>query len=132
MTGWTRCAIALAVAALVASATTPSFATTSSAATQWLSPEETAARRDALLKQMIARPNDLDLAFEYANLSSQAGDYTLDQQSVGREGWSALNIGALHYSFDLKQDDKIEFDALAYSTAYSRARCKTSTSISSR
>jgi tetratricopeptide (TPR) repeat protein len=190
--------------------------------TQWLSPEETAARRDALLKQMIARPNDLDLAFEYANLSSQAGDYegaistlermliyapntprlelelgvlyyrigaydvarnyfeqalanpnlppdgaqqiklylkqlsltadpppfsatifsairwesnanfrpgtqsvtlngidfTLDQQSVGREGWSALNIGTLHYSFDLKQGDKIEFDALAYSTAY--------------
>ena len=75
MTGWTRWAIALAVVALVVSATTPSFATTSSAATQWLSPEETAARRDALLKQMIARPNDLDLAFEYANLSSQAGDY---------------------------------------------------------
>jgi Flp pilus assembly protein TadD len=24
---------------------------------------------------MIARPNDLDLAFEYATLSSQAGDY---------------------------------------------------------
>jgi tetratricopeptide (TPR) repeat protein len=204
------------------SATTPSFATSSSAATQWLSSEETAARRDALLKQMIARPNDLDLAFEYANLSSQAGDYegaistlermliyapntprlelelgvlyyrigaydvarnyfeqalanpnlppdvaqqiklylqqlsltadpppfsatifsairwesnanfgpgtqsvtlngidfTLDQQSVGREGWSALNIGTLHYSFDLKQGDKIEFDALAYSAAY--------------
>ena len=75
MTGWTRWAIALAVVALVVSATTPSFATSSSAATQWLSPEETAARRDALLKQMIARPNDLDLAFEYANLSSQAGDY---------------------------------------------------------
>jgi tetratricopeptide (TPR) repeat protein len=45
-------------------------------------------------------------------------DFTLDQQSVGREGWSALNIGTLHYSFDLKQGDKIEFDALAYSTAY--------------
>ena len=34
---------------------------------------------------MIARPNDLDLAFEHANLSSQAGDYegaisTLEQQ----------------------------------------------------
>jgi len=59
MTGWTRWAIALAVVALVVSATTPSFATSSSAATQWLSSEETAARRDALLKQMIARPNDL-------------------------------------------------------------------------
>jgi hypothetical protein len=222
MTGWTRWAIALAIAALVASAATTSFAATSTTATQWLTPEETAARRDALLKQMIARPNDLDLAFEYANLSSQAGDYegaistlermliyapntprlqlelgvlyyrigaydvarnyfgqalanpnlppdvaqqiklylqqlsltadpppfsatifsairwesnanfgpgtqsvtlngidfTLDQQSVGREGWSALNIGTLHYSFNLKQGDKIDFDALAYSTAY--------------
>jgi hypothetical protein len=222
MTGRTRWAIALAIAALVASAAAPSFATSSTTVTQWLSPEETAARRDALLKQMIARPNDLDLAFEYATLSSQAGDYegaistlermliyapntpriqlelgvlyyrigaydvarnyfeqalgnpnlppdvaqqvklylqqlsltadpppfsatifsairwesnanfgpgtqsvtlngidfTLDQQSVGRAGWSALNIGTLHYSFNLKQGDKIEFDALAYSTAY--------------
>jgi hypothetical protein len=78
MTGWTRWAIALAVAALVASAATPTFAAsaaTSSAATQWLTPDETAARREALLKEMIARPNDLDLAFEYASLSSQAGDY---------------------------------------------------------
>jgi len=45
------------------------------AVTQWLPPEETAARREALLKEMIARPNDLDLAFEYAKLSSEAGDY---------------------------------------------------------
>jgi hypothetical protein len=46
-------------------------------------------------------------------------DFTLDQQSVGREGWSALNIGTMHYSHDLKrQGDRIEFDALAYSTAY--------------
>jgi hypothetical protein len=46
-------------------------------------------------------------------------DFTLDQQSVGREGWSALNIGTMHYSWDLKrQGDRIEFDALAYSTAY--------------
>jgi hypothetical protein len=46
-------------------------------------------------------------------------DFTLDDQSVGRPGWSALNIGTLHYSYDLKkQGDKIEFDFLAYSTAY--------------
>jgi hypothetical protein len=46
-------------------------------------------------------------------------DFTLDQQSVGRSGWSALNIGTLHYAWDLKnQGDRIEFDALAYSTAY--------------
>jgi tetratricopeptide (TPR) repeat protein len=222
MTGWTRWAIALAIAALVASATTPSFAAASSSATQWLSPQETEARREALLKQMIARPNDLDLAFEYATLSSEAGDYegaistlermliyapntprlqlelgvlyyrlgayevarnyfeqalanpnlppsiaqqvklylqqlsltadpppfsatifsairwesnansgpgtqsvtlngidfTIDQQSVGQSGWSALNIGTLHYSFNMKQGDRLELDALAYSTAY--------------
>ncbi len=46
-------------------------------------------------------------------------DFTLDQQSVGHEGWSALNIGTMHYGYDLKhQGDRIEFDALAYSTAY--------------
>jgi hypothetical protein len=46
-------------------------------------------------------------------------DFTLDDQSVGKPGWSALNIGTLHYSYDLKkQGDKLEFDFLAYSTAY--------------
>lgn len=213
MTGWMRWAIALAVAAFVASATPPSFAADSGTVD---------AQRDALLKQMIARPNDLDLAFEYAKLSSEAGDYegaistlermliyapntprlqlelgvlyyrigayevarsyfaqalanpkvppeivqqiqlylsqlaltadpppfsatifsairwesnansgpgtqsvtlngidfTIDQQSVGKEGWSALNIGTLHYNWNLKQGDRIELDALAYSTAY--------------
>jgi hypothetical protein len=223
ITGWTRWAIALAVAAVVASAATPSFAGDSSAAVERLSPEQLDARREALLKQMIARPSDLDLAFEYATLSSQAGDYegaistlermliyapntprlqlelgvlyyrlgaydvarsyfeqalanpnvppsiaeqvrlylqqlaltadpprfsatifsairwesnansgpgtqnvtlngidfTIDEQSVGHPGWSALNIGTLHYNFDLKnQGDRIELDALAYSTAY--------------
>jgi hypothetical protein len=32
------------------------------------------ARREALHKQMLARPKDLDVAFEYATLSSQVGD----------------------------------------------------------
>ncbi len=213
MTGWMRWAIALAVAAFVASATAPSFAANSGTVD---------AQRDALLKQMIARPNDLDLAFEYAKLSSEAGDYegaistlermliyapntprlqlelgvlyyrigayevarsyfaqalsnpkvppeivqqiqlylsqlaltadpppfsatifsairwesnansgpgtqsvtlngidfTIDAQSVGKAGWSALNIGTLHYNWNLKQGDRIELDALAYSTAY--------------
>lgn len=46
-------------------------------------------------------------------------DFTLGDQSVGREGWSWLNIGTLHYSYDLKnQGDRIEFDFLAYSTVY--------------
>jgi tetratricopeptide (TPR) repeat protein len=203
---------------------TPSFAAgDATVAVQRLGPPEVEARREALLRQMLARPSDLDLAFEYAQLSSQVGDYegavstlermliyapntprlqlelgilyyrlgaydgarsyfeqalanpsvppsvaaqvrlylqqlaiaadppsfsatifsairwesnanagpgtqsvtlngidfTLDSQSVGRAGWSALNIGTMHYSWDLKrQGDRIEFDALAYSTAY--------------
>ena len=210
---WTKLAIAIAVAALVAGGATPSFA----------ADQQSEARRQVLLQEMLARPNDLDLAFEYAKLSSAAGDYegaistlermliyapntariqlelgvlyyrlgaydvarsyfsqvaanpsvppeaknqvrlylqqlslaadpppfsatifsgiqwesnanagpgnqsvtlngidfTLDQQSVGKAGWSALNIGTLHYNFDLKnQGDRIEFDFLAYSTAH--------------
>jgi len=206
-------AIAIAVAGLLVGGAAPCVA--AEAALE--------SRREALLQQMLARPNDLDLAFEYAKLSSQAGDYegaistmermliyapntpriqlelgvlyyrlgaynvarsyfeqvlanpnvpsdvvdqvklylqqlaiaadppafsasifsairwesnatagpsttsvtlngidfTLDDQAVGRSGWSALNIGTMHYSYDLKQQgDRIEFDALVYSTAY--------------
>ena len=207
-----KLAIALAVAALMVGGHSSGFAA-----------EASEQQREALLQQMLARPNDLDLAFKYARLSADAGDYegaistlermliyapntpriqfelgvlyyrlgaydvarsyfeqvlanpsvppdvakqvklyiqqlslaadppafsasifsairyetnanfgpgtqsvtlngidfTLDSQSVGRPGWSALNIGTLHYSYDLKkQGDKIEFDFLAYSTAY--------------
>ena len=223
MMGWMKWAVALAMAVLTLSMAAPAFSGDTSVAVQRLGPPEIEARREALLQEMIARPNDLDLAFEYAQLSSQVGDYesavstlermliyapntpriqfelgvlyyklgayevarsyfaqalanpsvppsvaaqirlylqqlalaadppsfsatifsairwesnanagpgtnsvtlngidfTLDQQSVGRSGWSALNVGTLHYSWDLKrQGDRIEFDALAYSTAY--------------
>jgi hypothetical protein len=223
MLGWTKWAIALAVAGLVMAGFAPVFAGNSAVAVQRLGPPDIEARREALLKQMLARPNDLDLAFEYATLSAQAGDYegaistlermliyapstprlqlelgilyyrlgaydvarsyfeqalanpsvppniaaqirlylqqlalaadppafsatifsairwesnansgpgtqnvtlngfdfTLDQNAVGHAGWSALNIGTLHYAYDLKnQGDRIELDALAYSTAY--------------
>ena len=30
-------------------------------------------------------------------------DFTIDQQTVGKAGWSALNIGTLHYQFNLEQ-----------------------------
>ncbi|HEV7462638.1 MAG TPA: tetratricopeptide repeat protein, partial [Methyloceanibacter sp.] len=105
ITGWTRWAIALAIAALVASAATPSFAAgDSSAAVQRLGPPEIEARREALLKQMIARPNDLDLAFEYATLSSQAGDYeaaisTLERMLIYAPNTPRLQLelGILYY-----------------------------------
>lgn len=224
MMGWTKWAAALAVAGLAMVGAAPAIAEgDTTVAVQRLGPPEVEARREALLQQMIARPSDLDLAFEYAQLSAQVGDYegavstlermliyapntprlqlelgilyyrlgayevarsyfqqalanpsvpppvaaqirlylqqlaiaadppsfsatwfsairwesnanagpgtqsvtlngidfTLDQQSVGRSGWSALNIGTMHYSHDLKrQGDRIEFDALIYSTAY--------------
>jgi len=217
-------AIAVAVAGLVMGGATPSIAAGgSNIAVKRLGPPDVEARREAMLQQMIARPSDLDLAFTYANLSAQVGDYeaaistlermliyapntprlqlelgihyyrlgayevarsyfeqalanpnlppdiaqqvrlylqqlsiaadppalsatlfsairwesnansgpgtqnvtlqginfTIDDESVGRSGWSALNIGTIHYSHDLKrQGDRIEFDALLYSTAY--------------
>jgi cytochrome c-type biogenesis protein CcmH/NrfG len=54
---------------------TPSSAGDTTVAVQRLGPPEIEARREALLRQMLARPSDLDLAFEYATLSSQVGDY---------------------------------------------------------
>jgi hypothetical protein len=60
-------------------------------------PGETAARREALLKQMIARPNDLDLAFEYAKLSSEAGDYE------GASGKLSKKRGRRHREAGLRQ-----------------------------
>jgi tetratricopeptide (TPR) repeat protein len=224
MTGWVKWAIAAAIAGLAMGGATPSYsAAESSAAIERLSPEQIEARRQILLQEMLARPNDLDIAYEYATLSSAVGDYeaavstlqrmliyapntprlqlelgilyyrlgayevarsyfeqalanpnlppsvaeqtrlylqqlalsadpppfsatifsgirwesnansgpgtssvtlngidfTIDQQSVGHSGWSALDVGTMHYSYDLKkQGDKIEFDALAYATDY--------------
>jgi tetratricopeptide (TPR) repeat protein len=221
---WLTRAVAIAMAVIAMGASAPGLAASGKPLTPLrLGPPDVEARREALLQQMIARPNDLDLAFTYANLSSEVGDYeaaistlermliyapntprlqlelgilyykigaydvarsyfeqalanpsvppaiaqqikmylqqlslaadppkfsatifsaiqwesnanagpgtnnvtlqginfTLDDQSVGRPGWSALNIGTLHYAYDLKnQGDRIELDALAYSTAY--------------
>ncbi len=50
------------------------------------------------------------------NVTLQGINFTIDDESVGRSGWSALNIGTIHYSHDLKRQG--EFDALIYSTAY--------------
>ncbi len=46
-------------------------------------------------------------------------NFTLDPQSVAAPDWSAVNIGTLHYGYDLKnQGDRIEFDALTYNANY--------------
>ena len=76
MLAWTKWAIALALAGLALGEAPPSFAADStSAAVQRLGPPEIGARREALLKRMLERPSDLDIAFEYAELSAQVGDY---------------------------------------------------------
>ena len=46
-------------------------------------------------------------------------DFTLDTQSVAAPDWSAVNIGTMHYGYDLKnQGDRIEFDAITYNADY--------------
>jgi hypothetical protein len=75
MLGWTKWAIALAIAGLAMCGASPVRAGDSAVAVQRLGPPEIEARREALLRRMLANPSDLDVAFEYANLSSQVGDY---------------------------------------------------------
>src|SRR5680860_1925413 len=91
---WAKLAIAIAVACLVVGGTVPSFA--AEAALE--------SRRDTLLNQMLARPNDLDLAFEYAKLSSEAGDYegaisTLERMLIYAPNTPRiqLELGVLYY-----------------------------------
>jgi tetratricopeptide (TPR) repeat protein len=77
MRGWTRLAIAVAIAAcFVMGGRTPSLAAPdSSAAETHPVATDMDARRQALLKQMINSPGNLDLAYDYAQLSAQVGDF---------------------------------------------------------
>ena len=70
-------AIAVAIAAcFVMGGLTPSLAASnSSAAEQHPALSDIDARRQALLRQMINSPGNLDLAYDYAQLSAQVGDY---------------------------------------------------------
>jgi tetratricopeptide (TPR) repeat protein len=53
------------------------------------------------------------------NITLNGLDFTLDSQSVAAPDWSAVNIGTLHYGYDLKnQGDRIEFDFLTYNANY--------------
>ena len=107
-------ATALAVAAvLVVGATAPAHATDSSSTAQPLSADQLDARRQAILKQMMANPGDLDLAFQYAELSAQAGDYegaisTLERMLIYAPNTPRLQLelGILYYkigSYDVAQ-----------------------------
>ena len=64
MGSWAKVAIAAAVGCLILGA--PGTGSAAGLSEQ---------QREAMLQQMIARPNDLDLAFEYAHASADAGDY---------------------------------------------------------
>ncbi len=71
-----RLAAAVAVAVtLCVSGVLPAFAAAESSVAEQLTPDQIAARRQALLQQMLQSPGNLDIAFEYAALSSQVGDY---------------------------------------------------------
>ena len=45
-------------------------------------------------------------------------DFTLDNTSVAQPDWSAVNIGTLHYNWNLNQGDRIELDAITYNATY--------------
>ena len=104
MLGWTKWAIAIAIAGLAMGGAAPAIAGDTTVAVQRLGPPDVEARREALLKQMLARPNDLDLAFEYATLSSQVGDYegavsTLERMLIYAPNTPRLQLelGILYY-----------------------------------
>ena len=54
-------------------------------------------RRQALLQQMLQDPSNLDVAFEYASLSSQVGDYEAAISTLERVigNW---NVGSARYN----------------------------------
>ena len=83
-----RLAAAIAVAvAFCASGTHPAFAAAESSAAEQLSPAQIAARRQALLQQTLQNPGNLDVAYEYAALSSQVGDYEAAVSWLGQVIW---------------------------------------------
>jgi hypothetical protein len=114
MRDWTNLAAALAVVAVVVvGVIAPAHATDSSSSAQPLSADQSNARRQAILQQMIASPGDLDLALQYSELSAQAGDYegaisTLERMLIYAPNTPRLQLelGILYYkigSYDMAQ-----------------------------
>ncbi|KQT85746.1 tetratricopeptide repeat protein [Aurantimonas sp. Leaf443] len=76
------------------------------------------ARRDALFRRMMADPSNLDLAFDYAALSSQAGDLeaavaTLERMLIFAPGLPRLQLelGVLYYRLGATQTARTYFEA---------------------
>ena len=75
------------------------------------------SRRNALFARMLAQPSDLDTAFEYAALSSQAGDLeaaiaTLVRMLIFAPGLPRLQLelGVLYYRLGAYETAKTYFD----------------------
>jgi tetratricopeptide (TPR) repeat protein len=102
MRGWARLAAAIAVAVTFCASGTPcAFAAQDSTS---LSRDQIEARRQALLQLMLQDPSNLDVAFEYAALSSQVGDYeaavsTLERMLIFAPNTPRLQLelGILYY-----------------------------------
>jgi tetratricopeptide (TPR) repeat protein len=76
------------------------------------------AKRKALLAKMMADPSNLDLAFEYAALSSQVGDLegaisTLERMLIYAPGLPRLDLelGVLYYRLGANDSAKSYFEA---------------------
>ena len=79
---------------------------------------EIEARREALFARMLAAPADLDVAFEYAALSSKAGDLeaaiaTLERMLIFAPGLPRLQLelGVLYFRLGAYETARTYFDA---------------------
>ena len=106
MKGWANLAAAIAAATCLHAVGAPAAfaASESSYAANRLGPSDVEARRQALLARMLQNPGDLDTAFEYAELSSQVGDYeaaisTLERMLIFAPNTPRLQLelGILYY-----------------------------------
>jgi Flp pilus assembly protein TadD len=113
MRGWAKlAAAAMVVASLDLGGSLPTFAAAeSSAAETRVTPNQIEARRQALLHQMLQNPGNLDIAFEYAELSTQVGDYeaavsTLERMLIYAPGTPRLELelGILYYRLGQLRD----------------------------
>ncbi len=96
--------IAMLVAGTMLAATPVHAQPATTTATATTAPVNIEARRKVLLTRMMADPSDLDIAFEYAALSSQAGDLegaisTLERMLIFAPGLPRLQLelGVLYY-----------------------------------
>lgn len=84
--------------------------------TQTQAPETLAARQQMLLEVMLASPDDLDTAFEYAMVSSLLGDYeaaisTLERMLIYAPGLPRvqLELGVLYFRLGSRETAKFYF-----------------------